>query len=106
MGSGTETATLEENLLQHLTAMREDVLHTIFMDLHKAYNDLDWDRQLGILEGYGVGPRTFRILRTYWAQLQMVEKSRGYFGTPLQKFCGVTQGDLFPPQFSAWWWTP
>ena len=37
--------------------MREEVLYTIFMDLHKAYNDLDRDRFPEILEGYGVGPQ-------------------------------------------------
>ena len=36
-GRCTGTATLEVKLLQKVTAMREEVLHAIFMDLHKAY---------------------------------------------------------------------
>ena len=36
-----ETPALEAKLLQHLTAMREAVLHEIFMDLQKDYYSLD-----------------------------------------------------------------
>ena len=62
-GSGTATATLEAKLLQHLTAIRGAVLHEIFLDLQNSYNALDRNRCLDILDGYGVGPRTTRILR-------------------------------------------
>ena len=48
-GYGTGTATLEVKLLQQVEALREVVIHTIFMDLHKAYDDLDRSRCLGIL---------------------------------------------------------
>ena len=61
-GSGTGTATLELKLLQQVASLREGVLHTIFLDLHKAYNALDRSRCLGILEGYGVGPRDLHLL--------------------------------------------
>ena len=37
-------------------ALREAVIHTILLDLQKAYNALDKSRCLDILEGYGVGP--------------------------------------------------
>ena len=40
-GRGTGTATPEADLLHHLTAMREVVLHTILLDLQKAYVALD-----------------------------------------------------------------
>ena len=58
MGRGTGTATIEDKLLQKLITMMETVLHYILLDLHKAYDALDWDQCLGILAGYGVGPRT------------------------------------------------
>ena len=45
-GCGTGTATLEAKLLQHLAAMREEVLYMIFLDLTKAYDALDRSRSL------------------------------------------------------------
>ena len=71
MGGGTENATLEANLIKQLIAMRETVNHSIFLDLRKAYYALDRDFYMDIMAGYGVGPRTLRILQTYWDQIQM-----------------------------------
>ena len=42
--------------------MRETVLHSIFLYLHKAYDVLDRNRCLDILAGGGLGPRMLRIL--------------------------------------------
>ena len=50
-GCGTGTATLEVKLLHQLAALSEEVLYVIFLDLHKAYVDLERSRCLGILEG-------------------------------------------------------
>ena len=43
-GRGTGTPTLEAKLLQQLAALREEVLYVIFLDLHRAYYDLDRSR--------------------------------------------------------------
>ena len=59
-GCGTGTANLEAKLLQQLAALMEEVLYVIFLDLRKAYNNLETSRCLEILEGYGVGPRPIR----------------------------------------------
>ena len=59
------TTTLEAKLIQQLAATREELLYMIFLDLHKAYDALDRDRCLEILEGYSVGTRALRILRMY-----------------------------------------
>ena len=42
-GRGMGTATLEAKLLQHLTDMKEAVLHSIFLSLIKACINLDTD---------------------------------------------------------------
>ena len=63
-GRGTWTVTIEDKLLQKLITMMETVLHSILLDLRKSYDALDRDRCLGILAGYGVGPRMLQILRT------------------------------------------
>ena len=65
----------------------------IFLELHKAYNALDRDRFVDILEGYGVGPRSCRILQTYWDQFRMVARAGGSYGTAFQGFRGVMQRD-------------
>ena len=80
-GRGTGTATLLANLLQHLAAMRGEVLYVIFLDLTKAYDALDRSRCLEIIEGYGVGPNVRRLLTTYWHRLTMVAREAGYYGT-------------------------
>ena len=41
MGQGTGTASLEAKLLQQITAVREEVLYEVFLDLSKAYDALD-----------------------------------------------------------------
>ena len=76
-GLGTGTATLEDKLLQQLSALREEVLYVIFLDLHKEYGALNRSRCLEILEGYGVGPRGFCILRKYWSWLRMAAREGG-----------------------------
>ena len=54
-GYGTGTATLKAKLLHQLSAMREDILYVIFLDLHKAYDALGRYRCLETLEVYGMG---------------------------------------------------
>ena len=47
------TNALDTKLLQQLSAMREVVLFKIFLDLQKAYNELNRDRCLVIITAYG-----------------------------------------------------
>ena len=79
VGRVTGTATLEAKLLQQLIAMRDIVLHAIFLDMSKSYDALERYRCLDILTGCGVGPRTLRILWTYWVRLQMEAKVGGHY---------------------------
>ena len=55
---------------------------------------MDRDCCLDILSGYGVWPRNFRILRKYWARLQMAAKVGGHYGPVFHIHRGVTQGKL------------
>ena len=61
-GWGMGTTTFEVKLLQQVAALREAVLHVIFLNLHKVYNALDSSRCLGILEGYVVATRALCLL--------------------------------------------
>ena len=76
-GRRTGTTYLETKLLQQLAAMRDKVLYIIFLDLHKAYESLDRERLLEILDGYGVVPRARCILQEYWDRLWMVARAGG-----------------------------
>ena len=96
-GRGTGTAILEAKLLQHLATMREEVLCVIFLDLTKAYDDLDRSRCLEILEGYDVGPSARRFLMTYWRRLTMVARAGGYYSKAFKGERGVTQGGPMSP---------
>ena len=77
--------------------MREEVLYVIFLDLHKAYDALDRSRCLEILEGYGVGTQSRRLLQSYWRRLTMVVRASGYYGTAFKGGRGVTQGNPLSP---------
>ena len=56
----------------------------------RIYDALYQGQCLDILAGYGVGPWTLRILRTYWDCLLMVEKDGRYFDHPFQGYHGFT----------------
>ena len=96
-GCGTGTTTLEAKLLQHLAALREEIMYMIFLDLQKAYDALDRSRCLEILEGYGMVPRSCWLLRTCWRILSMVVRAGGYYGEAFKVARGVTQGEPLSP---------
>ena len=58
----TGTSTLEVKLIQQVAALREAVLHALFLDLHNADDALDSSRCLDILERYGVGTMSLLLL--------------------------------------------
>ena len=59
---GTRTDSLKAKLLQHMMTMREEVLYYIFLDLHNAFDTLERDYCIDILEAYGVGLRAICLL--------------------------------------------
>ena len=76
---GTVTTTLDVKPLNQLVALGEEVLHMIFLDLHKVYDALDRLGCLEVIEVYGVGTRSCRCLRTYWGQTRMVARAVDYY---------------------------
>ena len=53
---------------------------------------MDRYRSLVILEGYGVGTMSLRLLHRYWERLHMVERAGGYYGVPFLVERDMTQG--------------
>ena len=93
-GRGTGTDTLEAKIIQQLSAIREEFLYVIFLDLTKVYDALDRYRSLDILEGYGVGPRARLLLQTYWGKSTMVARAGEVLRDRLQ---GSEGGDTGQP---------
>jgi hypothetical protein len=96
-GRGCGTATIEAKLCQQLAAVDQVPLYQIYLDLRKAYDALDRERCLEILEGYGTGRRIVRLLSNYWKKQRIVAKASGYHGDPFGATRGVTQGDPVSP---------
>ena len=105
-GCGMGNDTSKSNLLQHIKSMREFVLFKVFLDFHKEYDDLDWDRWLEILAAYGFSSRRIQLLWTYWDQMTMVDKAGGYFGHIFKGYHRVTKFKPLYPRSSTWSWTP
>ena len=78
---GTGTTCIEAKLLQQLSRMVQKSLYYIFLDSQKAYDTVDWERLLEILEGYGVGLNALGLLKFYWENQRCVARSRNYHGS-------------------------
>jgi hypothetical protein len=89
---GTGTMVIEAKLAQQLAYLELQPFYGVFLDLRKAFDAVDRDRCLLLLEGYGAGPRMIRLIRTYWRNAIMVCRASGNYGQPFKAGRGVTQG--------------
>jgi hypothetical protein len=62
----TGTATMEAKLRMQLSHIQQKTLYKIYIDFRKAYDALDRDRTLTIIQGYGAGERAIGILKGLW----------------------------------------
>ena len=60
------TASLKDNVIQHLYAIRKEVLYKILIELHNYYYALYRDRCLVILTELRVGTRAICLFWRYW----------------------------------------
>ena len=97
-GRGCGTAGIEAKLAQQLAYLRQTPLYGIFIDLRKAYDAMDRDRCLEIMEGYGVGPNMLGLIRTFWDEQQLVCRAARRYGEPFEASRGVTQGGPLSPK--------
>ena len=79
-------------MAQQLSYLELQPFYGVFLDLKKAFNAMDRERCIMILEGYGVGPRMIWLIRTYWRDAIMVCRASGNYGQPFKAGRGVTQG--------------
>jgi hypothetical protein len=86
------TAVIEAKLAQQLLYLELRPFYGVFLDLKKAFDAMDRERCILILEGHGVGPRMIRLIRNYWRDAIMVCRAMGNYGQPFKAGRGVTQG--------------
>ncbi len=89
---GTGTTVIEAKLAQQLSHLELKPFYGVFLDLKKAFDSMDWDCCILILEGYRAGPWMIQLIWTYWRDAIMVCRASGNYGTPFKAGCGVTQG--------------
>jgi hypothetical protein len=89
---GTGMATIEAKMTQQLAWVEQEPLFWVFVDLRKAYNQLNQAKCLEIMTGYGVEPKLLRLQAKFWDQEQMVCCAGSSFGKPFATFWGITQG--------------
>ncbi len=89
---GTGTAIIEAKLAQQLSYLELRPFYGVFLDLQKAFDAMDRERCLMVLEGYGAGPRMIRFIRGFWRDAIMVCRVAGNYSTAFKASHGVTQG--------------
>jgi hypothetical protein len=81
-GRGTGTAGIEAKLAQQLAHLEQVPFYGVFIDLKKAFDAMDREGCILILEGYGAGPNMVRLVRTFWKEATMVCCASGNYGEP------------------------
>jgi hypothetical protein len=89
---GMGTAIIEAKLAQQLSYLELQPFYGVFMDLRKAFDAMDQDQCLMILEGYGARPWMTRLIRGFWCNTIMVCHVAGNYGTAFKAGRGITQG--------------
>jgi hypothetical protein len=96
-GRGTGTASIDAKLQMQHAHIRGIPLYQIFFDLSKAYDTLDRNQTLQLLQKYGVGNRILQLLTNFWHSLTIMARQQGYHGDPFKSERGTMQGDIVSP---------
>jgi hypothetical protein len=88
---------LRQKLFQQLISIQQVPIFEIFIDLKMAYDTLDRECMLEILEWYGTGALTLQLPCQFWDNQLVVAKQGGNFGVALPAMRGVAQGDTVSP---------
>jgi hypothetical protein len=89
---GTGTAIIEAKLAQQLSYLELKPFYSIFLDLQKAFDAMDWERCIMVLERYGAGPQMIRLICGFWREAIMVCRAAGNYGMAFKAVRGVMKG--------------
>ena len=59
-------------MAQQLAYIKQEALYSTFINLKKAYDAMDRERCLELMEGDGVGPNMLRLIKTFWDLVVLV----------------------------------
>ena len=91
---GGGAAIMELKLAQELASMDQDPLFPLFLDLRKAYKDLERGRLPQKLAGYGMEPNLWGLLVEFWELQEVVTCQNGLHGPQFLVTRETTQGVL------------
>ena len=83
---------IEAKLTQQLVHIEQTPFYGVFINLKKAFDVMDRERTLLLLEGHGVGLNMRRLIHHFWDEATNVCRALGNYGTPFKAGRGVTQG--------------
>ncbi len=89
---GTGTAIIEVKLAQQLSYLELKPFYGVFLNLRKAFDVMDRERSIMVLEGYAAGPRMIPLICGYWRDAIMVCRAAGNYGTAFKAGRSITQG--------------
>jgi hypothetical protein len=91
---GTGTAVIKAKLTQQLAHIEQALFYGVFIDLKKAFDAMDREQCLFILEGHSIGPSMCCLIRHFWDEATNICHPSGNYGMPFKMGHGVTQGGL------------
>ena len=91
-GRGTGTVVMEAKLTQQLAHIEQPSFYGAFINLKKAFDVIDRERCLLLLEGHGAGTNMRWLIHHFWDKAMNVCRASGNYGAPFKADRGVTQG--------------
>ena len=94
---GTFTAIGERKIGMQQAICDSKPLYQIYLDLKKAYDSVDRERILKLLEKYKVGPNVRRYIARIWQDQKYFLRQGGFYSDGVIVERGCTQGDIDSP---------
>jgi hypothetical protein len=79
---GTGTAIMNIKLLMQSIQRDINPMYMIFLDIKKAYDLVDRERVLQLLQQYGVGPNICSIIEKIWKNDKLIPKQNKFLENP------------------------